>query len=179
MRVQSLDVPKLPSPYLEVLQREVGKLQRQDEVVAIGLAGSVARGDFWRGSDLDIEVILKGDRPKNVVCTSVVYFTLFMSSIHSGSLSKASISQTFSRGALISTDFITLVKISPPSRFMPPGTDSAHFLYCRSLLSSLVFDTFRVAVLYTRSNPHSQLLSKKESLGRDLPFRVQIPTSAF
>jgi predicted nucleotidyltransferase len=69
MRIRRLDIQKLPSLYREVLQREVEKLKRQDEVVAIGLAGSVARGDFWRGADLDIEVILKGDRPKNVVCT--------------------------------------------------------------------------------------------------------------
>jgi len=37
--------------------------------VAIGLAGSVARGDLWLGSDIDIEVIVKGNQPKKVVCT--------------------------------------------------------------------------------------------------------------
>ncbi|UCE96584.1 MAG: nucleotidyltransferase domain-containing protein, partial [Candidatus Bathyarchaeota archaeon] len=45
------------------------KLKRRRDVLAIGLAGSVSRGDFWHGADLDIEVILKGDTPKKVVCT--------------------------------------------------------------------------------------------------------------
>jgi len=47
----------------------VEKLKKRDDVLAIGLAGSVSRGDFWHGADLDIEVILKGDKPKNVVNT--------------------------------------------------------------------------------------------------------------
>lgn len=45
------------------------KLKKRDDVLAIGLAGSVSRGDFWHGSDLDIEVVLKGDKPKSVLCT--------------------------------------------------------------------------------------------------------------
>jgi len=69
MRTKCLNVQKLPSPYREVLQREVEKLKKQDDVLAIGLAGSVARGDFWLGSDLDVEVIVEGDEPKRVVCT--------------------------------------------------------------------------------------------------------------
>jgi len=64
MRTNPLDVRKLPSPYRVILQREVEKLKKQDDVLAIGLAGSVARGDFWQGADLDIEVIVKGDQPK-------------------------------------------------------------------------------------------------------------------
>jgi hypothetical protein len=64
-----LNVRNLPSPYREILEREVEKLKKRDDVLAIGLAGSVSRGDFWHGADLDIEVVLKGDKPKNVVCT--------------------------------------------------------------------------------------------------------------
>ena len=45
------------------------KLKKRDDVLAIGLAGSVSRGDFWHGADLDIEVVLKGDMPKDLVCT--------------------------------------------------------------------------------------------------------------
>ena len=69
MRVDSLNVRNLPSPYREVLEREVEKLKKRDDVLAIGLAGSVSRGDLWHGSDLDVEVILKGDKPKSLLCT--------------------------------------------------------------------------------------------------------------
>lgn len=69
MRSKRLDIRKLPSPYREILEREVKKLKQRKDVVAIGLAGSVARGDIWLGSDLDIEVIVKGNQPKKVVCT--------------------------------------------------------------------------------------------------------------
>jgi len=69
VRVKPLDIRKLPSPYREILHREVEKLKKNDEVLAIGLAGSVSRNDLWHGADLDIEVILKGDKPKRVVCT--------------------------------------------------------------------------------------------------------------
>ena len=44
-------------------------LKRREDVLAVGVAGSVAYGDTWPGSDLDIEVVLKGDRPKQVVNT--------------------------------------------------------------------------------------------------------------
>lgn len=64
-----LNVRSLPSPYREILEREVEKLKRRRDVLAIGLAGSVSRGALWHGADLDIEVILKGDTPKKVVCT--------------------------------------------------------------------------------------------------------------
>jgi len=69
MRVRPLSIQSLPSLYQEILQREVERLKKQDDVVAIGLAGSVSRGDFWHGADLDIEVVVKGDKPKRVVCT--------------------------------------------------------------------------------------------------------------
>ena len=69
MRVMPLDVKQLPSPYHEILGREVEKLKKNDDVLAIGLAGSVARNDLWHGADLDIEVVVKGDKPKHVVCT--------------------------------------------------------------------------------------------------------------
>ncbi len=69
MRLTSLNVRSLPSPYREILEREVAKLKKRDDVLAIGLAGSVSRGDLWNGADVDIEVILKGDRSKKVICT--------------------------------------------------------------------------------------------------------------
>jgi predicted nucleotidyltransferase len=69
LRVRSLNVRNLPSPYKEALGREVERLKKRDDVVAIGLAGSVSRGDFWLGSDLDIEVVLEGNKPKNLMCT--------------------------------------------------------------------------------------------------------------
>jgi predicted nucleotidyltransferase len=64
-----VSVQNLPSPYREILEHEVEKLKKRDDVLAIGLAGSVSRGDFWHGADLDIEVILKGDKPKNLANT--------------------------------------------------------------------------------------------------------------
>jgi predicted nucleotidyltransferase len=67
MRVSPMNIQNLPSPYREILRREVEKLKKRDDVLAIGLAGSVSRADFWHGADLDIEVVLKGDKPKNVV----------------------------------------------------------------------------------------------------------------
>jgi len=69
MNVKPLEIQKLPSPYREILAREVEKLKKNDDVLAIGLAGSVARNDLWQGADLDIEVVVKGDKPKRVVCT--------------------------------------------------------------------------------------------------------------
>jgi len=69
MNVKPLEIQKLPSPYREILGREVEKLKKNDDVLAIGLAGSVARNDLWHGSDLDIEVVVKGDKPKRLVCT--------------------------------------------------------------------------------------------------------------
>lgn len=69
MRVMPLDVKKLPSPYRGILGREVEKLKKNTDVLAIGLAGSVARNDLWQAADLDIEVVVKGDKPKRVVCT--------------------------------------------------------------------------------------------------------------
>jgi len=69
LHIHSLNVRNLPSPYREVLERELEKLKKRDDMLAVGLAGSVSRGDFWRGADLDIEVVLKGDKPKTVVCT--------------------------------------------------------------------------------------------------------------
>lgn len=69
MKFKRLNIQKLPSPYREILEREVKNLKQRKDIVAIGLAGSVARGDIWVGSDLDIEVIVKGNQPKKVICT--------------------------------------------------------------------------------------------------------------
>jgi len=69
LHLNPINLRNLPSPYREALEREVERLKKRDDLLAIGLAGSVSRGDFWLGADLDIEVVLKGDKPKNVVCT--------------------------------------------------------------------------------------------------------------
>lgn len=69
MRVLPLNFKRLSSPYREILGREVEKLKKSEDVLAIGLAGSVARNDLWQAADLDIEVVVKGDKPKRVVCT--------------------------------------------------------------------------------------------------------------
>jgi hypothetical protein len=69
MRVNPVNIQKLPSPYREILKREVEKLKKNEDVLAVGLAGSVARNDLWDASDLDIEVIVKGDKPKRLLCT--------------------------------------------------------------------------------------------------------------
>ena len=45
------------------------KLKQREDLLAIGIAGSIAYGDPWPGSDLDIEVVLRGDRPKEIVTT--------------------------------------------------------------------------------------------------------------
>jgi len=69
VNVKPLDIQELPSPYRKILWREVEKLKKNDDVLAVGLAGSVARNDLWHGADLDIEVVVKGDKPKRVLCT--------------------------------------------------------------------------------------------------------------
>jgi hypothetical protein len=67
--VRPFDIFSAPPPWRTVLEREVGKLKHRVDVVAIGVTGSVAQGDIWPGSDLDIEVVLKGDKPKEIVTT--------------------------------------------------------------------------------------------------------------
>jgi len=52
-----------------VLERELGKLKARSDVLALGVCGSVAQNDIWPGSDLDIEVVVKGDRPKEIFTT--------------------------------------------------------------------------------------------------------------
>ena len=58
-----------PSPWREVLEREVVRLSRRDDVLAVGLCGSVSYGDSWPGADLDIEIVVKGDKPKQIITT--------------------------------------------------------------------------------------------------------------
>lgn len=67
-----LDIRSLASPFSEVLARNVERLKARSDVIAIGLAGSVARNDLWAASDLDIEVILRGTGRSSVVCTEQV-----------------------------------------------------------------------------------------------------------
>lgn len=59
----------LPLPWRAVLEREVGTLKARREVVAVGICGSLAYDDIWPGSDLDIEVVVKGDKPKEIHTT--------------------------------------------------------------------------------------------------------------
>ena len=67
MRVRDFDVNAVSSPYKEILARELEILKKKEDVLAIGLIGSVARGDTWVGSDLDLEIILRGDQPTEVI----------------------------------------------------------------------------------------------------------------
>ncbi len=69
MRVRNFNIKATSSPYKEILKRELKRLKKREDVLAIGLIGSVARGDTWIGSDLDLEIIIKGDRPMEVVLT--------------------------------------------------------------------------------------------------------------
>ncbi|MFQ5871928.1 MAG: nucleotidyltransferase family protein [Candidatus Geothermarchaeales archaeon] len=61
MEVRPFNLSEVPSPWKEILEREVEKLKERHDVVAIGIAGSWAQGDTWSGSDVDIEVVLKGE----------------------------------------------------------------------------------------------------------------------
>ncbi len=38
-------------------------------MVAVGVCGSLAYGDIWPGSDLDIEVVVKGEKQKEIITT--------------------------------------------------------------------------------------------------------------
>jgi len=49
--------------------REVSKLKARNDVLAVGVCGSLAYDDIWPGSDLDIEVVVKGDKPKEIITT--------------------------------------------------------------------------------------------------------------
>src|SRR3989442_1966490 len=68
-KIQRFEPSKLPSPWRGVLEREMGKLKARSDVLAMGLCGSVAQNDIWPGSDLDIEVVVKGDKPKEIFTT--------------------------------------------------------------------------------------------------------------
>lgn len=68
-KVDPYNIAEAPSPWREVLEREVDKLSRRDDVLAVGLCGSVSYGDLWPGADLDIEVVVKGDKPRQIVTT--------------------------------------------------------------------------------------------------------------
>src|SRR3989441_10875143 len=67
--IRRFEPTKLPSPWREVCERELGKLKARSEVIAVGVCGSVAQDDIWPGSDLDIEVVVRGDRPKEIFTT--------------------------------------------------------------------------------------------------------------
>ncbi len=71
----ALEIKSLTIPYKEVLERNIAALKSRPDVLAIGLAGSVARNDLWAASDLDIEIILKGKRPTLIVCTEQTFET--------------------------------------------------------------------------------------------------------
>lgn len=63
------DVRRVQSPWREILERELEKLKARRDVLAVGVAGSIAYGDTWSGSDLDIEVIVEGNKPKEIITT--------------------------------------------------------------------------------------------------------------
>jgi len=68
-QIRHLEPSKLPSPWMEVAVRELNKLKGRNDVIALGICGSVAQNDIWPGSDLDIEVVVKGDKPKEIFTT--------------------------------------------------------------------------------------------------------------
>lgn len=59
----------IPSPWREVIEEELGKFEHRDDIVAVGLAGSLSYGDIWFGSDVDLELVLKGEHAFNVLNT--------------------------------------------------------------------------------------------------------------
>src|SRR2546422_11077760 len=65
--IQRFEQTKLPPPWRGVLDRELGELKARNDVIALGICGSVAQDDIWPGSDLDIEVVVKGDKPKEII----------------------------------------------------------------------------------------------------------------
>jgi len=67
--IRRLEPTRLPSPWRGALERELGKLKARNDVIALGVCGSVAQDDIWPGSDLDIEVVVKGDKPKEIFTT--------------------------------------------------------------------------------------------------------------
>jgi len=67
--IRRFDPTKLPSPWRGALERELGKLKARSDVIAVGVCGSCAQDDIWPGSDLDIEVVVRGDRPKEIFTT--------------------------------------------------------------------------------------------------------------
>jgi len=69
MKVRPFDISKVPSPWNEVLAREVERLKARSDVLAIGIAGSFAYEDIWSHSDIDIEVVLRGDHEFTVLNT--------------------------------------------------------------------------------------------------------------
>ena len=68
-KIRRFEPSKLSSPWRGVLERELGKLKGRSDVIALGVCGSVAQDDIWPGSDLDIEVVVKGDKPKEIFTT--------------------------------------------------------------------------------------------------------------
>src|SRR2546427_1358085 len=67
--IRRFEPTELPSPWRGVLDRELGKLEARGDVIALGVCGSIAQDDIWPGSDLDIEVVVRGDRPKEIIVT--------------------------------------------------------------------------------------------------------------
>ncbi len=69
MDVRPFDIRKVPPPWKDVLTKEVERLKANPDVLAFGIAGSFAHEDTWAHSDIDLEVILKGDREFTVLNT--------------------------------------------------------------------------------------------------------------
>lgn len=69
MDVRPFDISKVLPPWKDILTKEVERLKANADVLAFGIAGSFAYEDTWSHSDIDLEVILKGDREFNVLNT--------------------------------------------------------------------------------------------------------------
>ncbi len=60
---------ELSSPWREVVGDELEKLKKREDVVAVGLAGSLSYGNVWFGSDVDLELVLRGEHRFTVLNT--------------------------------------------------------------------------------------------------------------
>jgi len=56
-------IDRIPEKFRRILLREIEPLVGTKNVLAIGLVGSLARGDYWDGADIDLGIIVRKNRP--------------------------------------------------------------------------------------------------------------------
>lgn len=69
LKPTSLNIESVPVPWRQVLAREVGKLKQRQDVLAVGLCGSISYGEPWPAADLDIEVVLRSGKDREIITT--------------------------------------------------------------------------------------------------------------